>query len=338
MIETGEISVEGLFGKIEGITNFTRYHNGQLKSCMVNQENRIETGYGTLIPQYRASDFGERQKKHRSAIDFYESGQIKSVALDRSTSLSTPLGNIAAELVTFYPDGTLNRVFPLNGKVDGFWSEADEREMAEPIDFDLPIGAFRVKAISIRFFPNGNLRSVTFWPQEAATIQTPVGPIECRAGFSLHEDGSLRSLEPKQATEVQTPIGPILAFDPDIIGMHADANSLEFNTGGQLIALKTIHTGIRALDSSGVATEMQSFEAPSLIDPAQLRTIAMTVKFTAEEVWIEAKQQVILPLAGSRFETFPRKRTFRETCSDCPGDESCCENGGDGGGCSGCGG
>ncbi|MFP4156133.1 MAG: hypothetical protein ACLFU4_00775 [Opitutales bacterium] len=336
MIETGASRAEGLFGTLQGVTNFTRYRSGALRSCMVNRENRIETGFGTLVPQYRSSDYGERQKKHRSAIDFHENGQIKSIALDRQTELPTPMGMIPAELVTFYPDGALNRIFPLNGKVDGFWSEADERGMAVPIEFDLSIGAFAVKAISVRFFPSGNLKSVTFWPGESAIIQTPVGPIQCRAGFSLHEDGSLSSLEPKVATPVPTPVGLIQAFDPEIIGMHADTNSLQFDTGGRLTALKTIHTGIRLLDTDGNQAEIQPSEAPSLIDPEQLRTIPMSLQFKAEEVWIEAESPAVFSLADKRFETFARTRTFRETCSDCPGDDTCCENNGSRSGCSGC--
>jgi hypothetical protein len=305
---------------------------------MLNQENRIATPVGEVVPQYETAAFGERQKKHRSSIDFFQNGQIKSVALNEQLPIRTPLGTIKAELVTFYEDGAINRIFPLNGLIDGFWSETNERGMTETMEFELPVGRIGAKAISIHFYPDGKVKSLTVWPGETFTVDTPVGPIRSRAGLSLYPDGALRSVEPVAATTIPTPVGPIKAFDPDIIGMHADQNSVQFHPDGSLAAVKTIHTGIRAVDQAGTETILQPHEAESYIDPSQMRTVPMTLGFTPGEVTIEARKPYRLSLLDSTFSTFEMQRVLRETCVDCPEDETCCQNGGDGGNCGSCGG
>lgn len=324
--------------ELKGIVSSSRYASGALKACMLNQANHLDTAVGTIIPQYRPAQFGERQKKHRSSIDFFESGAIKSAALDEQLPLQTSLGIIGAELVTFYENGSINRIFPLNGLIDGYWSEKNEFDRADDMSFDLPIGRFSVKVISIHFYPNGDIKSVTFWPGQTAMIKTPVGIMECRAGFSLYEGGAVRSVEPKQAVELSTPIGSVRAFDPDIIGMHADSNSIHFNTDGSLRAFKTIHTGVRVTQADQNETVVEPFEMASFVDPSQLCTVPIAVEFNGDEVQISGQSPFVFSLKACIFETFLRERTFRATCGDCPGDETCCQNGGDGDGCGGCGG
>lgn len=328
------------YGELKGITSSSSYSGGALKSCMVNQKNILVTPIGELIPQYSPAEFGERQKKHRSSIDFFENGQIKSAALDKQTLLKTPIGEINAELVTFYKDGNINRVFPLNGLIDGFWSEANEREIAEVLEFKLPIGLIKAKVIAIHFYPSGALKSLTLWPGEGMSLETPLGPIDCRAGVSLHEDGSLRSVEPASPVELPTPVGLVKAFDPEIIGMHADNNSVQFSPEGQLTAVTTIHTGIHVVGPNGQEIDIEPYEAPSHIDPEQLRTVPMKISFTAESVHIEARKSYDFSLSEYQFAQYNHKRVVKALCAGCPGDDTCCQNGGEGvgesGGCGNC--
>jgi hypothetical protein len=328
------------YGEITGITNSLNYASGALKSCMVNQKNILVTPVGELIPQYSPAEFGERQKKHRSSIDFFENGQIKSAALDKQTPLKTPIGEVKAELVTFYKDGSINRIFPLNGLIDGFWSEANEREMADVLEFNLSIGLIQAKVIAIHFYPSGALKSLTLWPGEGMDLNTPLGPIACRAGVSLYEDGTLRSVEPASPVELPTPVGLVKAFDPDIIGMHADNNSLQFNPEGALTAITTIHTGIHVIGPDGKEIDIEPYEAPSHIDPEQLRTVPMKLSFTPESVHIEARQSYDFRLNEYQFAQFNHKRVVKAVCAGCPDDDTCCQNGGEGvgesGGCGNC--
>jgi len=323
-------TMETSYGALAGITTSTIYKSGSLKSCILNAENRIPTPVGEIIPQYRIAEFGERQKKYRSSLSFHENGQIKSAALDKQMPLQTPLGTFKAELVTFYESGAINRIFPLNGQIDGFWSEQNEGELAEVLDFDLPVGQFSAKIIGLHFYPSGALKSLTLWPGQRVTIQTPAGPILARTGFSLYEDGSVRSVEPARPVELPTPIGLIKAFDSEIIGMHADQNSLQFSSGGTLLSVKTVHTGIRVAGGDGTETRIEPLETESLIDMEQMRTVPMQIDFKEDHIQIIAGQTHHFETGTCQFSTFDRVRVLRETCggcSGCSGGNACCQNG-----------
>ena len=97
--------METHYGTLRGVTNFDSYPDGHLRSCMLCEENTIETRAGRFIPQYCADEFGDRQKKHRSSLSFHPNGEIKSAALQHPAPIQTPLGTFDAELVTFYEDG-----------------------------------------------------------------------------------------------------------------------------------------------------------------------------------------------------------------------------------------
>ena len=79
----------------------------------------------------------------------------------------------------------------------------------------------------------------------------------CRAGISFYETGAVHSFEPPEPLTCPRPIGPIKAYDPDIIGMHADQNSVQFSPSGDLIAVSTLQSGVRATLSSGEEYEIQ---------------------------------------------------------------------------------
>ncbi len=317
------------YGVLSGISNFSTHPDGSLKSCMLEEENRLQTQVGELIPQYRVAELGERQKKHRSSLDFFANGRLKSAALDRALPLQTPLGVFTAELVTFHDNGAMNRLFPLNGQVDGYWSDQKEGEMAEVLDFDLPVGKFRAKIINLQFYKSGALKSLTLWPGEKITIATPVGPMRIRTGFSLHEDGSLRSAEPAAPVELHTPIGRVKAFDAEMLGMNADLNSVQFNPTGALRSVKTIHTGVRVISTDQVETVLEPLETTSLIDLNSMRTVPMQIDFDGGSVGVVAKGTHRFDVSAHSFVTFDRARVIRESCSSCSG----CE-GGDS--CSGC--
>lgn len=321
--------LETRYGTLAGISNSKNYPDGSLQTCILDAENRIQTPVGEIIPQYRMAELGERQKKYRSSLDFFENGQIKSASIDRAMPLRTPLGIFDAELVTFYENGSMNRLFPLNGQVDGYWSEKKEGEMAKALDFDLPVGKFSAKIISLHFYQSGALKSLTLWPGQRITIKTPVGPMRIRTGFSLHEDGSLRSVEPSTPVELTTPIGRVKAFDAEMLGMNADQNSIQFSPTGTLKSVKTIHTGLRVVSADQVETIVEPLETTSLIDISEMRTVPMQIDFTDSTVIVVAKEKHCFEATTHTFETFDRAKVIREACSSCAGcdgGDSCCQN------------
>jgi hypothetical protein len=321
--------LETSYGTLSDLSDVMNYDGGALKSCRLNARCRLQTSVGEIIPQYRMAELGERQKKDRRSVSFFESAKIKSASLDQSMPLQTPLGVLYAEAVSFYEDGALNRLFPLNGQIDGYWSEKNEGALAESLAFDLPVGQFRAKIISLHFYPGGALKSLTLWPGERITIKTPVGPMLIRTGFSLYENGLVRSVEPASVAELITPIGPVKAFDAEMIGMNADQNSVQFSPAGKLCSVKTIHTGIRVMVADQVEKTIEPFETTSLIDISEMRTVPMQIDFAEGAVKVVAQHTHHFDLSNCSLSTFERERVIREACASCAGcdgGDSCCQN------------
>lgn len=318
--------METNYGPLRGVTNFDSYPNGQLKSCMLGEENTIHTEVGCLVPQYGDDEFGERQKKHRSALSFHPNGQIKSAALQDPAPIQTALGTFDAELVTFYEDGAVNRLFPLNGLVNGFWSENQERALARKLDFDLPIGKFSAKVIGIHFYPGGALKSLTLWPGETIRILTPIGEMDVRAGFSLYENGCVKSVEPARPIAIDTPLGSITAFDPDVIGMHADRNSVEFSPSGDLVSLKSLATGITATGPDGTQTKIEPLVLESLLDSSDTRIVALKIDFREKEIDVTALKTMTFARHSHQFATFPVEVKLTSGCGGCAEANEGCSN------------
>ena len=318
--------METNYGTLRGVSHFDSYADGQLRSCMLREENMIETRSGRFIPQYGEDEFGDRQKKHRSSLSFHPNGVIKSAALQHPAPIQTPLGTFDAELVTFYENTGVNRLFPLNGLVNGFWSETQERTMAKRLDFDLPIGKFSAKMIAIHFYPGGALKSLTLWPGETIRIQTPIGEMAVRAGFSLYENGCVRSVEPARPTEIDTPLGTITAFDPDIIGMHADQNSVQFSPMGELLSLKSLATGIAATGPDGTQIRLEPLVLESLLDASDTRIVALKIDFRENEIDVTALQTTTFDRHTHQFATFPVEVKLTSGCGGCAEVSESCAN------------
>ncbi len=318
--------VETNYGPLRGVTNSDFYPDGQLKSCRLREENTIHTGAGRIVPQYCDSEFGERQKKHRSSISFHPNGKIKSAALQDPAPIQTALGIFDAELVTFYEDGGVNRLFPLNGLVNGFWSENNERALAVKLDFALSVGNFRAKVIGLHFYPGGALKSITLWPGETIRIQTPIGEMAVRTGFSLYENGSVKSVEPARPTAIETPLGTITAFDPDVIGMHADLNSVQFSSAGELLSLKSLATGITATGPDGTQTRLEPLVLESLLDSSDTRIVALKIDFRENEIDVTSLKTTTFDRHTHQFGTFPVEVKLTRGCGGCAEADQECAN------------
>ena len=116
-----------IYGDLSGVEFRTLYSNGKTDGCLVTEPNMLTTPYGILVPQYEAEDMGRRSVK---PLYFYKDGALKSIALQSQTMLETQVGTIPAELVTFHKNGSIKRIFPLDGKLSGFWSWKNEFALA----------------------------------------------------------------------------------------------------------------------------------------------------------------------------------------------------------------
>lgn len=224
------------YGLLKGIYRLTRYPDGALKECTLVEPNTIETPYGVLMPQYE--DDGLRRKFTHSLV-FHPNGTLKSISLQEQTTFDTAQGKIPAELVTFHDNGAIHRVFPLNGKLSGYWDEKKEYELEPVLHFEVNGLQFDKKIIGISFYANGTVHSFTFWGQDFVKVELPFGVVDARIGLSFYESGAVRSLEPRLPTPVQSPVGELVAYDMEAIGVNGDLNSLGLHEDGSLASVTT---------------------------------------------------------------------------------------------------
>lgn len=255
-------NIDTKYGFLNNVTVHEFYTDGCIKECEVHEYNEISTPFGILVPQYE--DAGIRRKKSIS-LSFFNNGTLKSIALQESVNIPTKVGMLPAEYITFYEDGNLRRIFPLNGKLTGYWTEDEEYELAKDISFSFEFGSFSNKIIGLQFYKNQNIKSITFWPKEKLDITTPLGVIPCKIGIALYENGAIKSLEPRLPTLVNTPIGNITAFDLDAIGINGDCNSLSFSENGELISLVTSSDNISITTADGSEKNYKPGTRPSYI-------------------------------------------------------------------------
>lgn len=283
---------------LSGIESAFFFNNGNIKECILGEKNIVHTKYGSLIPKYGPD---EVRKKYNHSISFYESGVVKSIALEASTPIETPLGIFPAELVTFYESGALKRIFPLNGKISGYWTEADEGKLCEEFRFNFPFGSFCAKIISLCFYESGNLKSLTLWPGETVTLSTPAGTMPVRIGFSLFECGKLKSVEPADEITVSTPIGDIKAYDENALGINADKNSLCFCENGCISSLLTCSNKVTAFESNGEMSIIKPVIEPDPIDEEILSILPLKISFEGHYVNLQSNTSKLFDINTTRF-------------------------------------
>lgn len=245
--------IDTLYGRIDGVTFDPLYSNVKSDGCTVMLKNILKTPFGKMVPQYETEDIGRRARK---PLYFFKSGNLKSLPLQQQTIVETPVGKIPVELITFYESGAIKRVFPLDGKLSGFWSWQNESALAEKSTVKTPAGKITAKLLSLQFYENGTLKNVALWPGQHASIATPYGTKEFRTGVAFYENGALRSFEPHKRIDIPTPVGIMTAYDNEPNGIHGDSNSLRFDENGLVSALSTIDNEVTVFFPSG---NMQTF-------------------------------------------------------------------------------
>jgi len=192
ILENGYLQTAyGVFG---GVASYDCYASGELRGVILNEQNVIVTHAGELMPYYTETP----RRKHKFSAEYYKNGMLKAVSLESQQDVITPVGELPAELVTFYETGEILRVFPLDGKISAFWSEQEERQLHIPLSFEFDFARFTALIDCVCFYKSGNIRSITLFPGESITVQTPLGDAYCERGFSLNEDGTLKSLKPSE--------------------------------------------------------------------------------------------------------------------------------------------
>lgn len=265
------------YGAYAGVTSVEYFPDGKIKGVRLGEKNVIVTHAGELYPFY--GDDSPR-RKYKSTVTFHPNGMIRAVSLEKMQDVMTPVGELPAELVTFYDTGELKRVFPLDGKISGFWTEEDERPLNIPLNFDFEFASFSGIITGICFYKSGDIRSLTLFPGETVDIKTAgSGTLSARQGFSLYEDGKLKSLEPALPTKVLTPAGALSAYDPNAIGVNADSNSLRFDEQGRILSLISSSDKVFANRKSDGASFLFSTKTRKDVDNETLEIIPVKISF-----------------------------------------------------------
>jgi len=273
------------------------FADGAVMSCAPADEVALETSCGPLVPQCTTDDLRRRTVQ---ALSFHTTGVLRAVPLERPTAIETPAGPMLVELVTFHPDGSLCRAFPLNGKLSGYWTQEDEGGLATPVRLKTPLGVIEKRVIGVYFNPEGTLLSLTLWPGDTLEVPTPAGPLKARVGVSFGPDGSLRSLEPAKPQPVATPAGVIQAYDLDAVGICGDVNSLEFWPSGAVKRVSTNLTRVLAAGPDGAAMEFCPELRESLCGDGDKEIVPMQLAFdqhTARIRTLPDKNWTVLPLS-----------------------------------------
>lgn len=298
-------------------TIISTWSDGSIRECLLHEAVAIDTPAGLLIPQYEHA--GGRRKPTPS-ISFHSNGQIARIALHEQTLVQTPAGAMPAELITFAESGALRAVFPLNGQLSGYWTEADELALAVPMHFDLAFGAIDARVISVRFHESGSIHSLTFWPDERITIKTPIGMQTIRHGLSLYPDGALRSFEPADPVDLETPVGVIRAFDAAAVGITGDRNSIVLGRDGALLSLATSHHAIAVKLPGGCLRHFtptcgrDEEDGDLYFQPLKLDFAGGTVRFNNREAH---------SIGCAEYRVMPFSRRGSGGCSDCASCNKC---------------
>ncbi|KZK75146.1 MAG: hypothetical protein A3K90_05340 [Pelodictyon luteolum] len=273
------------YGGLEGIEFRDLASNSRMDGGFIAGPQILKTPFGDVVPQFETEDMGRRTLK---PLCFYKDGTPKSIPLQTRTMLMTPIGPLSAELVTFYPSGALKRVFPLDGKLSGFWSWQNELKLAEKLSFDSPQGALHAKVIAFRFYESGALKSLTLWPGESLAIMTPLGMITARKGVSFYENGAVGSLEPLKKTMIETPIGAMRAYDSEPNGIHGDTNSLQFTQDGSIKGLSTVDEAVE-VSIEGVKEVFRPGLKNNVCGDERKVKVPMHIRFRGERVFINSE-------------------------------------------------
>ena len=201
----------------------------------------VKTRYGEFVP---CSDASDLRKKYRCAVELYEGGNVRSLYLQEPQTVSFPAGDFQAELMTFYEDGSIKRVFPLYGQISAYWSIEDELEEAPYYDLIFEGEKYRIRPQCIYFYPSGEIRSVTLWPGDELTVNTPSGAVRTKLGIELYESGEIRSIDPVFGTVISTPYGDIRPFVYRDHMLHAENASLVFSEDGDVIGFSSLATEV----------------------------------------------------------------------------------------------
>ncbi|MEQ8199473.1 MAG: hypothetical protein ABRQ27_15980 [Clostridiaceae bacterium] len=272
----------------KGVTIVGSYDTGEPEDFKFSEKNILNIQGSDFIPLYYIDD---HRRKDLPSVRLYKSGKIKSLSLQELSRVPTKYGEYEVEKIIFYENGGFKRLFPLDGKISGYWTEEDEKCLAKEYTFKFPFGDIEGKFISMHFYDTQELKSLTLWPKEIVEVNHGGKRIKSRIGISLYKSGKLRSCEPNASTLIKTPIGEIDAYDKNAIGVHGEDNSLKFYEDGSIKSLITSTNIIRIKDKEGEETIHSPREERLFVNSDIPDIITMHVEFKGDKVVVDGEYE-----------------------------------------------
>lgn len=271
------------YGVLADCREKTYHKDGSLASAFAHKPSMLNTTVGKL---FLAHDFSSPRRKYIPSAKFNPDGSLQAANLAEQTKIKTTVGDFYCEYLTFYPSGTPCRLFHLNGKLGGYWSEQQETELASITECQLPCGTIKAKIMTMHFYETGEIASVTFFPGTLLSVKTSHGLIKTRIGISFYQSGNLKSIEPAAPVKITTPLGSIYAFDTEPLGVTGDLNSLVWDQTGQLCSCKT--TDALSLNFlNGNSQKINPLHKLSLCSDDVMINIPYTVSWNEDNIYIE---------------------------------------------------
>lgn len=302
------------YGKLGGFTSVEAYPDGQIKDCILEESNIILTPYGKLVPQFEQDGV---RRKYTYSLSFYKDGNIKGISLNDQTEINTRIGVFEAEKITFYENGSIKRLFPLNGKISGYWTEENEYDLAKEYVFESSLGTLRCKVISIQFYENESLKSITLWPNEILELNTADNKIKVRTGISFYENGSLKSCEPAEITPVNTAIGTIMAYDTNFLGIHGERNSLVFDKSANVKSLISSTDKIEVVIKNKEKVVYIPGEKTNLFNNFIKDIVPLKIEFLDKTVRINGDSYLVHEASFKITNNFKKIKVRQANCSSC---------------------
>ncbi|MDR3593663.1 hypothetical protein [Clostridium sp.] len=262
------------------------YSTGEPEAYNVEEYSELDILGYKLVPLY---GFVDERRKEFPPVKVFKSGNIKSISLSDLTEIDTVIGTFEAEKITFYESGELNRLFLLDGKLSGYWTENDEYNLAKVYKFNFEFASFEGKPMSLHFYKTEELKSITLWPKERINLNIGNYSFMGRIGISLYESGKIKSCEPFRPVNIFTPIGNIDAYDINALGIHGDTNSLNFYEDGSIkfLITSTNTITVKTLEGDSILHSPKKIRLYS--NSEVMDTITLKIEFINDKVIIDDK-------------------------------------------------
>lgn len=276
--------IETRYGTLNDAAIASYYSTGEPETYKVEEKSELKVLGYKLVPLY---GFPEERRKEFPPVKVFKNGNIKSISLKETSIIKTSTGSYDVEKITFYEEGQISRLFLLDGKLSGYWTEEDEYNLAKKYQFNFEFSSFEAKIISLHFYKTCEIKSVTLWPKER--IQLRIGDYSFigRIGFSLYKSGKIQSCEPFRPMKINTPIGEIEAYDINALGIHGDSNSLNFYEDGTIKSLITSKNTITVSTKEGDKILHSPKKIRLYSNSEVMDTITLKVEFKDKKVIID---------------------------------------------------